>query len=162
MSETPDQIERKVEAAHESSVAATWTTNGLVGRTLETAVSGKESATTLHHAYSAQFLVARVLDWAKEWVQAVGDGSSHSLLPRLDDWLTWMQRARSHAEILCRCFPTSEKDVDATPKVAEWAQRWPQGYFEAKGHAEAALRKIEIAIEAIERQQQMEKTGNNQ
>jgi hypothetical protein len=41
--------------------------NDLVGSTLATAVTGKEAATTMHHAYSAQVLVARVLDWSKEW-----------------------------------------------------------------------------------------------
>jgi hypothetical protein len=55
------QIERDVGAALKCAEEATWATNELVGRTLETAVTGKEAATTLHHAYSAQVHIARVL-----------------------------------------------------------------------------------------------------
>jgi hypothetical protein len=50
MADALHQFEPEVRAAHECAEAATWTTNELVGRTLETAVSGKEAATTLHHA----------------------------------------------------------------------------------------------------------------
>src|SRR6202171_5792018 len=99
--------------------AATWSANELVGRTLETAVTGKEAATTLHHAYSAQVHVARVLEWSKEWALSEPPSS------KLGDCLTWMQRARGHAVRLCRCFPMSEAD-GTVPKVAEWAERWPQ------------------------------------
>jgi hypothetical protein len=52
------QIELDVQAAFECAETATLRTNDLVGRTLESAVSGKEAATTLHHAYSAQVLSA--------------------------------------------------------------------------------------------------------
>jgi hypothetical protein len=67
MADIRHQIELDVGAALECAEAATWTANELVARTLETAVTGKEAAMTLHHAYSAQVHVARVLDWSKEW-----------------------------------------------------------------------------------------------
>jgi hypothetical protein len=70
MTDLRHQIELDVAVALECAEGATWTVNELVGRTLETAVSGKEAATTLHHAYSAQVHVARVQDWAKKWVRA--------------------------------------------------------------------------------------------
>jgi hypothetical protein len=60
------QMELDVGAAFECAEAAAWAANELVGRTLETAVTGKEAAATMHHAYSAQFHVGRVLDWSKE------------------------------------------------------------------------------------------------
>jgi hypothetical protein len=154
------EIELEVGVAHECAEAATWTVNELVARTMETAVSGKEAATTLHHAYSAQVHVARVLDWANEWTQA-GTEASDSSPSKLDDWLSWMQRARNHAEKLCRCFPASEIVDGAPPKIAAWAERWPQDYLEAKSRAERSLKKIEIAIAAIERQQQIEKSANS-
>lgn len=65
MADIRHQIELDVGAALECAEAATWTANELVARTLETAVTGREAATTLHHAYSAQVHVARVLDWSK-------------------------------------------------------------------------------------------------
>jgi hypothetical protein len=34
--------------------------------------------------------------------------------------------------------------------VAEWAERWPQDYAEAKSRAEKSLAKIATAIETIE------------
>ena len=74
------------------------------------------------------------------------------LLPsKLDDWLSWMRRARNHAEQLCRCFPAPEKAGGDAPRIAEWAKRWPQDYLEAKSRAEKSLKKIETAIEAIQR-----------
>jgi hypothetical protein len=161
MGDTKHQIELELAAALECAEAATWTTNELVGRTLETAVSGKEAAATLHHAYSAQVHVARVLDWAKEWAHAADHPPPNSSPSKLDDWLSWMRRARNHAEKLCRCFPASEKSAGDAPRIAEWAERWPQDYLEAKSRAEKALKKIESAIEAIERQQQIEKSGNS-
>jgi hypothetical protein len=121
----------------------------LVGRTLETAVTGREAAATMHHAYSAQVHVARVLDWSK---QAGTDPS------KLGDWLAWMRRARDHAEKLCRCFPTFE--VGGTTRIAEWAERWPQDYGEAKSRAEKSLEKITAALGAIERQRETEKPGD--
>jgi hypothetical protein len=84
MADTRHQIEMDVGAALECAEAATWTANELVGRTLETAVSGKEAATTLHHAYNAQVHVARVLDWAKEWAHAQELASSNSPPSKLD------------------------------------------------------------------------------
>jgi hypothetical protein len=66
MGDTQHEIEVEVGAALECADTATWTSNELVGRTLETAVSGKKAATTLHQAYSTQVHVARVLDWAPE------------------------------------------------------------------------------------------------
>jgi hypothetical protein len=152
MADTPHQIEQDVGAALECAEAATWSANELVGRTLETAVTGKEAATTLHHAYSAQVHVARVHDWSKEWALSEELASSRSPLSRLGDCLTWMQRARDHAEKLCRCFPMSEAAGNAL-KVAEWAERWPQDYWEAKSRAEKSLAKIATAIETIERLQ---------
>jgi hypothetical protein len=56
MAQTQDQMVVDLSAALECAETATMATNDLVGRTLETAVSGKEAATTLHHAYSAQVL----------------------------------------------------------------------------------------------------------
>jgi len=114
-------------------------------------VSGKEAATTLHHAYSAQVHVARVLDWAKEWAHAQELASSNSPPSKLDDWLSWLRRARGHAEKLCRCFPATEAG-DKPQEVAEWAARWPQDYMEAKSRAENSLEKISTAIETIERE----------
>jgi hypothetical protein len=151
MADIRHQIELDVGAAHECAEAATWTANELVGRTLETAVSGKEAATTLHHAYSAQVHVARVLDWAKEWAHAQELASSNSPPSKLDDWLSWLRRARGHAEKLCRCFPATEAG-DKPQEVAEWAARWPQDYMEAKSRAENSLEKISTAIETIERE----------
>jgi hypothetical protein len=151
MDDSRHQIEVDVGAALQCAEEATWTTNELVGRTLETAVSGKEAATTLHHAYSAQVHLARVLDWVKDWAHAQEQASSNSPPARLDDWLGWMRRARSHAERLCRCFPASERADGNTPGIAEWAERWPQDYFKVKGKAERCLEKITSAIETIER-----------
>jgi hypothetical protein len=160
ISDTQHQIELELGAALECAEAATWTANELVGRTLETAVSGKEAATTLHHAYSAQVHVARVLDWATEWAHSA-DRSSSSSASKFDEWLSWMRRARSHAERLCRCFPASEKaGMDATV-IAEWAERWPQDYVEAKNRAETSLEKIDTAIKAIERRRQIETSGES-
>jgi hypothetical protein len=156
MADAQHHFEPEIRAAHASAEAATLAANELVGRTLETAVTGKEAATTLHHAYSAQVHVARVLDWSRESAQAEGEASSDPSPPKLDDCLAWMQRARNHAEKLCRCFPASEKVGDSVTRIAEWAERWPQDYLEAKSRAEASLKKIRIAIEAIERQRQIE------
>jgi hypothetical protein len=141
------QIELDVAAALECAEAATWAANELVGRTLEASVTGKEAAATLHHAYSAQVHVARVLDWSKE---AGADPS------KLGDCLAWLRRARGHAEKLCRCFPT----LEAGARIAEWAERWPQDYGEAKGRAEKSLEKISTAIDTIERQQPVAEPGN--
>ena len=142
MADTPHQIEQDVGAALECAEAATWSANELVGRTLETAVTGKEAATTLHHAYSAQVHVARVLDWSKE---VASDPS------KLGDCFAWMRMARDHAEKLCRCFPTAE--AGGAGRIAEWAERWPQDYGEAKSCAEKSLEKISAAIGTIERHQ---------
>jgi hypothetical protein len=161
MADAQRQFEPEVRAAHECAEAATWTTNELVGRTLETAVTGKEAATTLHHAYCAQVHVARVLDWSRARAQAEGEAPSNSSTPKIDDCLAWMQRARNHAVKLCACFPASRKVGDSAPRIAEWAERWPQDYLEAKSRAEESLKKIQIAIEAIERRRQIEKTGNS-
>jgi hypothetical protein len=136
MADTPHQIELDVGAALECAEGATWTVNELVARTLETAVTGREAATTLHHAYSAQVHVARVLDWSKEWAHSQELASSNSPPSKLDDCLSWMQRARDHAEKLCRCSPKSEKADDDARRIAEWAERWPHDYAEAKSQAE--------------------------
>jgi hypothetical protein len=160
MADTPHQIEQDVGAALECAEAATWSANELVGRTLETAVTGKEAATTLHHAYSAQVHVARVLEWSKEWALSQELALSEPPPSRLSDCLAWMRRARTHAEKLCRCFPISEADGNAG-QVAEWAQRWPQDYAEAKTQAEKSLEKIATAIETIERQQQIENSDSS-
>jgi|SRR5258708_499602 hypothetical protein len=149
---TQHQIELDVGAALECAEAATWSANELVGRTLETAVTGKEAATTLHHAYSAQVHVARVFEWSKEWALSQELALSESSPSKLGDCLTWMQRARDHAEKLCRCFPMSEAD-GKVPKVAEWAERWPQDYAEAKSRADKSLEKIDSAIDTIKRLQ---------
>jgi hypothetical protein len=69
--------------------------------------------------------------------------------------------ARSHAEKLCKCFPTSGKVGDFAPRIAEWAERWPQDYLETKSRAEESLEKIKVSIEAIERQRRIEKPKNN-
>jgi hypothetical protein len=161
MGDIQHQIEMELETAFEHAEAATWTTNELVGRTLETAVSGKEAASTLHHAYSAQVHVARVLDWVTEWARAADRTSSNSSPTKFDEWLNWLQRARSHAERLCRCFPASEKAEGDAPGIAEWAERWPRDYLEAKSRAEKSLEKIDTAIGAIERQRQIEMSGKS-
>jgi hypothetical protein len=152
VADTRHQIELEVGAALECAEGATWTTNELVARTLETAVTGKEAATTLHHAYSAQVHVARVLEWSKEWAHSQELTLSEPPPSKLGDCLTWMQRARGHAEKLCRCFPASEAG-GKPQEVAEWAERWPQDYAEAKSRAEKSLAKIATAIETIERLQ---------
>ena len=153
MADIRHQIELDVGAALECAEAATWTANELVARTLETAVTGREAATTLHHAYSAQVRVARVFEWSKEWVRSQEPALSEATPSRLNDCLAWMRRARDHAEKLCRCFPMSEQASGKAPRVAEWAERWPQDYWEAKSRAENSLAKIATAIETIERLQ---------
>jgi hypothetical protein len=150
MADNPHQIELDVGAALECAEAATWSANELVARTLETAVTGREAATTLHHAYSAQVRVARVFEWSKEWVRSQEPALSEATPSRLNDCLAWMRRARDHAEKLCRCFPPSDGNALA---ITEWAQRWPQDYAEAKIRAGRSLEKIDTAIETIERLQ---------
>ena len=152
MADTPHQIELDVGAALECAEAATWTANELVACTLETAVTGREAASTLHHAYSAQVHVARELEWSKEWALSQEVSSSEASPSTLNDCLTWMRRARGHAEKLCRCFPASEAG-GKPQEVAEWAQRWPQDYAEAKSRAEKSLEKIVSAIDTIQRLQ---------
>jgi hypothetical protein len=98
MDNTQHQIELEVGAALECAEAATWTTNELVGRTLETAVTGKEAATTLHHAYSAQVHIVRVLDWTKERTHPQKHSLSETAPSKLGDCLSWMRRAQGHAE----------------------------------------------------------------
>jgi hypothetical protein len=142
------QMELDVGAALECAEAAAWAANELVGRTLETAVTGKEAAATMHHAYSAQFHVGRVLDGSKE---AGADPA------KLSDCLAWMRRAHGHAKKLCLCFPKSE--AGGAARIAEWAERWPQDYDEAKSRAEKSLEKISSAIGTIERQQQIVEPG---
>ena len=159
MADTRHRIELDVGTALECAEAATWSANELVGRTLETAVTGKEAATTLHHAYSAQVHVARVLEWSTEWAHSQELASPNSPPSKLDDCLSWMQRARDHAEKLCRCFPKSEKAGDKALRIAEWAERWPQDYMEAKSRAEESLEKIATAIGTIERLQQTREMG---
>jgi hypothetical protein len=144
------QIEADVRAALEFAEEATLKTNDLVGRTLETAVSGKEAATTLHHAYSAQVLVARVQDWVAGWARPQEQATADTAAAKLDECLSWMRRAQSHGEKLSRCFPASEKGAGAAG-IAEWAERWPQDYFLAKGNAEKSLEAIQTAIETIVR-----------
>jgi hypothetical protein len=161
MAESRPQIELDVAAALECAEEATEKANELVGRTLETAVSGKEAATTLHHAYSAQVHVARVLDWSRGWAHSEELAAPNSTLLKLDDCLSWMRRAHDHAEKLCRCFPKPEKSGDIALRIAEWADRWPQDYMEAKRRAEKSLEKIETAIETIERQQRIAKGGSH-
>jgi len=152
---TRHQIEVDVGAALKCAEAATRTTNELVARTLEAAVTGQEVAATLHHAYSAQVHLARVLEWSKELGDSQELALSKSPLAILDDSLTWMRRARDHAERLCRCFPTSEEARGKAARIAEWAERWRQDYVEAKSFAEKSLEKIEAAIETIEQEQQI-------
>jgi hypothetical protein len=161
MADIRHQIELDVGAALECAEEATWITNELVARTLETAVTGKEAATTLHHAYSAQVHVARVLEWTKEWRHSQELALSRSPPAILDDCLTWMRRARDHAEKLCRCFPTSEQPNGKAPRIAEWAERWPHDYAESKSRAEKSLGKIVSAIDTIERQQRILNLGSS-
>jgi hypothetical protein len=47
----------------------------------------------------------------RESAQAEGEASSDPSPPKLDDCLAWMQRARNHAEKLCRCFPASVRPI---------------------------------------------------
>jgi hypothetical protein len=154
MADTRRQIEPDIGAALECAEAATWTANELVARTLETAVTGEEAAMTLHHAYSAQVHVARVLDWSKEWALSEELALPEAPPSRLNDCLAWMRRARDHAEKLCRCFPASEAG-GKPQEVVEWAERWPQDYAEAKSRAEKSLEKIVSAIDTIQRLQQI-------
>jgi hypothetical protein len=109
MTDTRHRIKIHVGAALECAEDATRTTNDLVAHTLETAVTAKEVATTMHHAYSAQVHVARVFEWSKDWARSQelvwSNPSTRS------DCLTWMRRAPGDADKLCRCFPTSEGRV---------------------------------------------------
>ena len=153
MADPRHKMELDVAAALECAERTTWTTNELVARTLETAITGKEAATTLYHAYSAQVHVARVLEWVKERGRSPRLPSSETAPPMLDECLVWMRRARGHAEKLCRCFPSSAAGGE-TAVIAEWAERWPKDYAEAKNLAEQSLEKIDFAIDTIERQRQ--------
>jgi hypothetical protein len=153
------KMELDVAAALECAERTTWTTNELVARTLETEISGKEAATTLHHAYSAQVHVARVLEWVKERGHSQSLPLSATAPPMLDEWLVWMRRARGHAEKLCRCFPSSAQDGENAVRIAEWAERWPKDYAEAKSLAEQSLEKIESAIDTVERQRESADRG---
>jgi hypothetical protein len=49
----------------------------------------------------------------------------------------------------------SEEAGGKAPRVAEWAERWPQDYAEAKSRAEKSLEKIVSAIDTIQRLQQI-------
>ena len=71
-----------------------------------------------------------VLEWTKEWRHSQELALSRSPPATLDDCVTWMRRARDHAEKLCRCFPTSEQPNGKPPRIAEWAERWPRDYAE--------------------------------
>jgi hypothetical protein len=150
MADTRHQIELDVGAALECAEAATWSANELVARTLETAVTGREAAATLHHAYSAQVHVARVLEWSKEWALSRELALSEAAPSRLNDCLAWMRTARAHAEKLCRCYPQDASGNALT--IAEWAERWPQDYAEAKIRAGRSLQKVDAAIETIDRE----------
>jgi hypothetical protein len=131
----------------------------LVGRTLETAVTGKEAATTLHHAYSAQVHVARVLDWSKAPAQAEGEAPSNSSPPKLDDCL---DAAGSKP---CRKTLRMFSGIGEGPRVratyrgmgGEVAARLPR----SRKQGGRVNEKIQIAIEAIERRRQIEKSGNS-
>lgn len=149
--ETRQEIEQTVGAALKCAEEATSTVNELVARTLETAVTGKEAATTLHHAYSAQVQVARVFEWVKEWSRSQGLAPPNSQASILGECLTWMCRARDHADKLSRCFPTSIEPGVRAARIAGWADRWPQDYLEAKNHAEKSMKEIDAAIAAIHR-----------
>jgi hypothetical protein len=159
MADPRHKMELDVAAALECAERTTWTTNELVARTLETAITGKEAATTLHHAYSAQVHVARVLEWVKERGRSQRLPSSETAPPMLDEWLVWMRRARDHAEKLCGCFPSSAQAGEKATRIAEWAERWPQDYAAAKSLAEQSLEKIDTSIDTIERQHIIEHRG---
>ena len=154
MADPLHKMELNVREALECAEKTTWTTNELVARTLETAITGKEAATTLHHAYSAQVHVARVLEWVKERGHSQRLPPSETARPMLDECLVWMRRAREHAEKLSRCFRSSAEAGEYTVRMAEWAERWPRDYAEAKSLAEQSLEKINSAIDTIERQRQ--------
>jgi hypothetical protein len=47
-------------------------------------------------------------------------------------------------------IPMSEEAGGRAPRIAEWAERWPQDYAEAKSRAENSLEKIASAIDTIE------------
>ena len=156
MTDARHQIELDVGAALECAESATWSTNELVARTLPTAVTGKEAATTLHHAYSAQYHVARVFDWSKRLGHSQELAGSKAPQSTLGDCLDWTRKARDHADKLCRCFPNFEEvGGKLVPRIAAWAERWPQDYAEADHRARISLEKIESAINTIERQQQI-------
>jgi hypothetical protein len=150
MTDYRHQIERDVGAALECAESTTWKVNELVARTLPTAVTGKEAATTLHHAYSAQYHLARVFEWSKEWRRFDGTES----FKKLSDSIDWTRRALDHADKLCRCFPTLEKvEGKADRPIMGWADRWPEDYAEVKSCAQNLLEKIKTALNTFERQQ---------
>jgi hypothetical protein len=117
MADTRHQIGLDVGAALEYAEAATWAANELVARTLETAVTGREAATTLHHAYSAQVHVARVLDWSKEWTLSQELALSEAPPSRLNDCLAWMRRARDHPGWLPNPAP-EDSEASGEPPTA--------------------------------------------
>jgi hypothetical protein len=148
MTDCRHQLELDVGAALECAESTTWKVNELVARTLPTAVTGKEAATTLHHAFSAQYHLARVFEWSKELSRSQ-DGASSKII---EDCIDWIRRARDHADKLCRCFPALE-EADGTPDrpVMGWADKWPGEYADSKSCARNLLERIETAIGTFER-----------
>jgi hypothetical protein len=70
--------------------------------------------------------------------------------------VTPINSADAFQHLKAACFPTSEGRGGKAPSIAQWAERWPQDYLEAKSRAEKSLEKIESAIEAIQRDLQIE------
>jgi hypothetical protein len=155
MTDTRSEVELSVGAALNHAEIAAWTTNELIALTLSAAVTAKEAAIAMHHAYSAEYNVRKAFErsegitsWSEMPSQTVGD------------FLNWMQKGRIHADQLCDCFPAfDESSGKMLPFIAEWAKAWPTEYDDAKNRAQNALEAIDTAIRVISRQQQIVQLG---
>jgi hypothetical protein len=156
MTDTRSEIELSVGAALNHAENAAWTTNELVALTLPTAVTAKEAAMAMHHAYSAEYNVRKAFELAECITTLWSEMPSQTV----DDCLNWMQEGRTHANQLCDRFPAFDESSGKTlPFIAEWAKAWPKEYTEANNRAQNALEAIDAAIRVISRQQQIVQLG---
>jgi hypothetical protein len=156
MTDTRSEIELSVGAALNHAENATWTTNELVALTLPTAVTAKEAAMAMHHAYSAEYNVRKAFQLAECITTLWSEMPSQTV----DDCLNWLQKGHTYAGRLCNCFPGFDESSGRTlPFIAEWAKAWPKEYDEAKSRAQSALEAIDAAIRVTKRQQQIGQLG---
>jgi hypothetical protein len=156
MTDTRSEVELSVGAALNHAEIAAWTTNELIAHTLSAAVTAKEAATALHHAYSAEYNVRKAFELAERITRPWSQMPSQTA----DDCLNWLQKGHRHADRLCDCFPAFDESGGKTlPFIAEWAKAWPTEYDDAKNRAQNALEAINEAIRVIARQQQIGQLG---